>query len=133
MYIGYTILFIGIIIGLWILAGRFEWKPTPSIVRIIRDSCPREEKQPEASVTLNIEALEFNHEDMEKEIYVIRKSRRSMIDGAEMNVRIETSEDIFGEEEIEKTKLRLEKRFPGLTVNFTRKEQGEKDAVLCND
>ncbi|RNC28864.1 MAG: hypothetical protein AWM53_01051 [Candidatus Dichloromethanomonas elyunquensis] len=48
-----------------------------------------------------------------------------------MNVKIEADESI--EEENEKMKQRLEKRFPGLIVSYNTHGQEEKNAVLHTD
>lgn len=81
-------------------------------------------------MVLNIEAREFITEDMEKEIYIVRKSRNQKSSNMVMNVGIQVETD-QPDEEIERAKQRLEKRFPGLTVSLVSQAQEDNDAVLC--
>jgi len=128
-----SLIIIGIIIGLWILAGKYEWKVPARISENMPKAIPRKQENCIIeTVELDIEAREFIHEDMEKEIYIIRKSRKKLTP-VQMNVRIEAAEGLWIETEREKTKRILEKRFPGLTVNYTLKEQEEKDAFSYAD
>lgn len=82
------------------------------------------------AVVVNIEAREFITDNMEKEIYIVRKSRKNKSNHLLMNVGIQIDDETSDSVEIERAKLRLEKRFPGLTVNFTIQEQEDKHAVL---
>ncbi len=129
----YIILMI-LIISLWILVGRYEWRLPSFWVRKISVLSGWQEKDvARQAFILNFEAREFASEDIEKEVYIIRKSRSGNGQCIIMNVGVKAPEHIFSEEEREKAKLRLERRFPGLTVNFTKEELEKKDAVLCSD
>jgi len=83
-------------------------------------------------VTLNIEAWEFIYTEIEKEVYMIRKSKKTKIDSIEMNVCVSAANGIK-ETEKEKTKMRMENRFSGLTVNFCKEEKEEENAFLYCD
>lgn len=135
MSVGYYLIIIGAIIILWGIAGCYEWNLPYSLAKkVIGLGYLREEQDIREAFILNFEAREFPSDDIEKEIYIIRKSRRGKTSGSiVMNVGVEPPEHIFDEKEREKAKLRLERRFPGLTVNFTKKEQEENDAGLCSD
>ena len=123
MYSWDYILLIGIVCGVWVIAGRYEWQIPPSLVRIISNLRPTEEEVAiPALLSLKIEAMELKHEDIEKEIYILRKSRRGSVGEIVMNVEIDVSQEDFVAEDQEKTKLRLESRFSGLTVNYTKKK-----------
>ncbi|UWG97169.1 hypothetical protein LPY66_20255 [Dehalobacter sp. DCM] len=71
-----------------------------------------------ATSRVMVTSLVFDFEDMEKEIYMIRKTT-GRTTGIVMNIE---SSDIFEPRVRGDVKVRLEKRFPGLTVNFVRRE-----------
>lgn len=120
------------IIGVWILAGRYEWQiPAKLTNKIISWKRPKEDWDSLQALVLNIEARVFITDNMEKEIYIVRKSRKHKNDHMQMNVGIQVATDPPNQEEIERAKQRLEKRFPGLTVNL--KVQEVNNAVLCSD
>ncbi len=120
------------VIGLWIFAGRYEWQIPKNIAdKILSWKSPRKDWEKLGILVLNIEAQEFITDNMEKEIYIVRKSRKHKNDHMLMNVGIEVAEDPPNREEIERAKQRLEKRFPGLTVSL--KLQEDNNAVLCSD
>ena len=120
------------IIGVWILAGRFEWQiPINLANKIISWKHPKKDCEILEAMVLNIEAREFITDNMEKEIYIVRKSRKNKTDHVQMNVGILVSHDPPDNKEIERAKQRLEKRFPGLTVSL--KVQEDNNAVLCSD
>lgn len=120
------------IVIVWNLAGRYEWQiPTYLSEKITYLSEKktswkylRETAEAVETVVLNIEAREFITDDMEKEIYIVRRSRKPNKDRLLMNVEIQPDEDLIGSNEIVKAKLRLEKRFPGLTINVTQQDTG---------
>lgn len=112
------------IIGLWIIAGRYEWQiPAHLANKIIRWMGTKKEQEMLDAIVVNIEAREFITESMEKEIYIVRKSRKHKTDHLLMNVDVQIGQKKSDTEEIARAKLRLEKRFPGLTVNFAVQEQ----------
>lgn len=124
------ILFVLIII-FWVLTGNLEWQLPSGLARSISAwSRSRQEKELRASFILNFDAREFASEDVEKEVYIIRKSRGGTSPGSiVMNIAVQNPHHGLSEEDREKAKARLERRFPGLTVNFTEKEQEGKDAI----
>lgn len=130
MSVWYYFIFTGAILILWLIAGRVEWHlPLGLAQKISNLTRLREEQEAREAFILNFEAREFAPDDIEKEVYIIRKSRNGNQEHIVMNVGVQTPEHIFGPEEKEKAKQRLERRFPGLTVNFTKKEQQGGDAV----
>lgn len=103
-----TVLITGAIIIVWILAGSAEWRLPSNIEhKVIRLG-----GQMDDHTALTVLAREFDFEDIEKEIYIIRKSAKSG-EGLVMNIDMTDNE---------RTKERLEKRFPGLTVNFMKRK-----------
>jgi hypothetical protein len=128
------IILLMLIISLWVLVERYEWKLPSCWAGKIGVLGGRQEKEvARQAFIINFEAREFASEDIEKEVYIIRKSRSENGQCIIMNVGVKAPEPIFSEEEREKAKLRLERRFPGLTVNFTQEEKEKKDVVLCSD
>ncbi|NLI91061.1 MAG: hypothetical protein GX434_02305 [Peptococcaceae bacterium] len=133
MHIAVYLLFWGMILGLWIFAGKFEWIiPDYLAVGIRGMSSKKHENLFQDALVLNFETREFIQDDIEKEIYVIRRSTGKKNQPIVMNVKIHGTENFLEKDEKEKAKQRLEKRFPGLVVNYTNGE-GEKDAVLYTD
>ena len=114
-----------VIVVAWNLTGKYEW-PIPDYLRkkIISWKYGGEEAVPVDTLVLNIEAREFITDDMEKEIYIVRKSRKVNNDCLLMNVEVHSSKEEIGSTDIDKAKLRLEKRFPGLTINITQQDTG---------
>ncbi len=114
------------IMGVWILAGRYEWQiPNNLANKIITSKRLKKDCDILEAMVLNIEAREFITENMEKEIYIVRKSRKNRADYVQMNVGIHMSQDPPDNKEIERAKQRLEKRFPGLTVSLKVQEDNE--------
>lgn len=112
--------------GVWILAGRYEWQiPNNLANKIITSKRLKKDCDILEAMVLNIEAREFITENMEKEIYIVRKSRKNRADYVQMNVGIHMSQDPPDNKEIERAKQRLEKRFPGLTVSLKVQEDNE--------
>lgn len=127
---GWIILLLGLIIVCWVIAGHREWHlPAGLAAKISALGRSREDEEYRKAFVLNFEAREFASEDIEREVYIIRKSRNQTSGNIVMNVAVQAPDHRFSEAEREKAKARLERRFPGLTVNFTRKEQEGKDAV----
>ena len=123
------------IIFIWLIAGKYEWTPPSPLIKKIEDLRKRTETDCVETITLAIEAREFSFDDIEKEIYITRKSRKPQLIDVRMQVNIADtlSRSCLGEEEKQRTKQRLEKRFPGLTVDFCDEKQVEKHAVLCDE
>ncbi|KUO61993.1 MAG: hypothetical protein APF84_05025 [Gracilibacter sp. BRH_c7a] len=122
------------IIGGWIIAGRYEYQiPISLSNRIVSWKLLERNREALDALVVNIEAREFITENMEKEIYIVRKSRKPRDEHMLMNVGIQIEQNPPDNEEIEKAKQRLEKRFPGLTVNFSSQGQEDNNAVLCSD
>lgn len=116
------------IIGVWILAGRYEWQIPVNLTNIIISwKRPKEDWETLEALVLNIEAREFVTDNMEKEIYIVRKSRKYKTDYVQMNVGLQVSQKLPDNEELERAKQRLEKRFPGLTISFTSQELEDKE------
>lgn len=122
----------GLVVIFWIIAGRVEWKIPISLEKRIRGLIrPQAQAITESVLLLNFEAREFKYDDLEKEIYIVRKSRKQAAQNIVMNLRPNFREMLTEDEE--RTKSRLEKRFPGLIVHYTHKAEGEKHAVLYSD
>ncbi len=137
MSIGVYIFFSVVVLSLWFIAGHYELRLSTSTTQKIKNMYRRrgdKEVQNEATipVTLNIEAWEFIYTEIEKEVYMIRKSKKTKIDSIEMNVCVSAANGIK-ETEKEKTKMRMENRFSGLTVNFCKEEKEEENAFLYCD
>lgn len=129
----YYLLFCSVIIALWLIAGKYEWRLPLTVRHTLSNLTATNKEAVPAFLTLNIEAVEFDHGDVEKEIYIVRKSRRSNSQDIPMDVGINISEESLTEGEKDRIKMRLEKRFPGLTVSFAQREEEEEDALLCID
>lgn len=121
------------VIVLWILAGRYEWRVPDSLCRRIQAYLCRQNKEVRESLELIIEAREFISADLEKEIYIVKKARSRRTDNVIMTVDISAETNISGQTDFARTKQRLEKRFPGLTINFTWEDEGNTHAVSCVD
>ncbi len=112
-----------LIVLVCIFVGKFEWQVTSILKKKIQSlSVPMAVEAMGNETILSIEALEFNFDDIEKEIYIIRKSRKSMDQHIVMNIKLNTDIEIDINER-EKTKVRLEKRFPGLLVNYIQQNR----------
>lgn len=120
-----TVLITGMIIIVWIIAGRFEWRTPSEVEQKILDW--RGQLNNHNIVT--IAAIEFDFEDIEKEFYLIRKSAKPgeelvmyilSLNVGEKDTRYNA--DYMTDNEKTRAKERLEKRFPGLTVKFYEKE-----------
>lgn len=115
---------------LWTVVGKLEWQVPSFLGRKIQNlSGPEAVEAIGDDLILSIEAREFTFDDIEKEIYIIRKSRKLVNQHIVMNVKLDTELDLDANER-EKTKVRLEKRFPGLLVHYTQRKQknsGDKD------
>lgn len=104
---------------LWLTAGSREYKPPQALVSVIGKLRQKIMDTNSAPVmTLNIEAREFCHDDIEKEIYIIRKSRNQNPADVHFNVMIQTRAETMDQQERDKTVRRLENRFPGINVQF---------------
>lgn len=120
----YWIIIVLSIVFLWFYVGKYEWQIPAFLTKRIQRfrqkvSLENEDNCEAEAVILNIEAREFNHSDIEKEIYIIRKSRRTLETDIVMNVNLNTEKTESLEQARERSKHILEKRFPGLTVNYT--------------
>lgn len=126
----YYIVLLIVIILLWVVTGRFEWHlPTCLAQKIDRVRQIGIEKEAREAFILNFETKEFGSNDIEKEVYIIRKSRKGINTGIILNVGVKNTDHLFDEIEREKAKLRLERRFPGLTVNFTKAESKNSEQL----
>jgi len=128
---GYFVLS-GLVLIFWIIAGRIEWKIPLSLEKRIRCLIkPEAQAIPESVLLLNFEAREFKYDDLEKEIYIVRKTRKQAAQNIVINLRSNFREVLTEDEE--RTRSRLEKRFPGLIIHYTHEAEGEKHAVLYSD
>lgn len=127
-----TILYASIIV-LWFLVGRYEWRVPFALRRGIIAFLRKREKEAVESLVLKIEAREFITADLEKEIYIVKKARSGSTDNIVMNVGIPKEIDVPVQTEYARTKQRLERRFPGLTINFAWEEKEKAHAVSCID
>lgn len=129
-----SLIMLGIIFSLWFIAGKYEWQIPVFLAQHIQvPSLGREENCEAEAVMLNIEAREFIHEDIEKEIYIIKKSKKNQNLEIVMNINFKTEENKRIEQEKAKSKHILEKRFPGLTVKYSEEEQVGNNAFLYPD
>ena len=125
MTVFYLFLLACVIVIAWNLTGKYEWQlPVYLRERIASWKNDRKQAVPADTLVLNIEAREFMTDEMEKEIYIVRKSRNQNSDSLLMNVKVRSGIGGIGSTDIDKAKLRLEKRFPGLTINVTRQDMG---------
>lgn len=122
----------GLVLIFWIIAGRAEWRIPLSVEKRIRCLIrPQAQAVTESVLLLNFEAREFEYDDLEKEIYIVRKSRKPSSQNIVMNVRLNYQEEMT--EDRERIKNRLERRFPGLIIHYTHEAEEEEYAVLCSD
>ncbi|MEI5986573.1 hypothetical protein [Dehalobacter restrictus] len=122
MMLIYGVLAVGLII-LWLWAGQYEWELPDALserIEAFRTNNTRQVKTITDNAVLAIEAKEFDHEDIEKEIYMVRKTRNRQ-EGIIVSIDLSQENANLPKDEQEKTKTRLERRFPGLTVQYTQK------------
>lgn len=128
----FNLLFALIILGVWLLSARFEWQTPPSVATLLQKISRRcSRRQERTELVLRIESGQCNPGDLEKEIYIIRKSYKHSGGAIVLNIKVEDFNNL--NREIPKIKSRLEKRFPGMTLNFVGKGKGEWDAFQCFD
>ncbi|WP_368293382.1 hypothetical protein [Dehalobacter sp. TBBPA1] len=122
MMLIYGVLAVGLII-LWLWAGQYEWELPDALserIGAFRTNNTRQVKTITDNAVLAIEAKEFDHEDIEKEIYMVRKTRNRK-EGIIVSIDLSQENANLPKDEQERTKTRLERRFPGLTVQYTQK------------
>ncbi|QHA01717.1 hypothetical protein [Dehalobacter restrictus] len=122
MMLIYGVLAVGLII-LWLWAGQYEWELPDALsewIEAFRTNNTRQVKTITNNAVLAIEAREFDHEDIEKEIYMVRKTRNRQ-EGIIVRIDLSQENANLPKDEQERTKARLERRFPGLTVQYTQK------------
>lgn len=122
MMLIYGVLAVGLII-LWLWAGQYEWELPDALserIEAFRTNNTRQVKTITDNAVLAIEAKEFDHEDIEKEIYMVRKTRNRQ-EGIIVSIDLSQENANLPKDEQERTKTRLERRFPGLTVQYTQK------------
>ncbi|HHV64861.1 MAG TPA: hypothetical protein GXX46_07305 [Peptococcaceae bacterium] len=116
---GYLLL-LGLILFFWVLAKHWEWRLPSGLAAKINNFIRRlEEEKARTAFIVNFEAREFQVDDLEKEVYIIRKSSKEAGAGLIMNVGVRLTKPNICKSELEKAKARLERRFPGLTINFS--------------
>lgn len=119
MNIYYGILLSGAIIFLWVIVGGYEWKlPWKIRMKVHGLICQTQDKEKNEALFCLIPAKKIANEDTEKEIYIIKKARKPKGCSIIMNVIINKEERELKEKDKERIKVRLEKRFPGITVHF---------------
>jgi hypothetical protein len=122
MMLIYGVLAVGLII-LWLWAGQYEWELPDALSKRIEAFATNKSRQVKTiteNAILVIEAREFDHEDIEKEIYMVRKTRNSQ-EGIIVSIELSQENANLSKDEQDKTKTRLERRFRGLTVQYTQK------------
>ncbi|NBJ16680.1 MAG: hypothetical protein FNP40_14185 [Dehalobacter sp. 4CP] len=122
MMLIYGVLAVGLII-LWLWAGQYEWELPDALserIEAFGTNNTRQVKTITDNAVLAIEAREFDHEDIEKEIYMVRKTRNRQ-EGIIVRIDLSQENANLPKDEQERTKTRLERRFPGLTVQYTQK------------
>ncbi|RNC28865.1 MAG: hypothetical protein AWM53_01052 [Candidatus Dichloromethanomonas elyunquensis] len=74
------LIFWGMILGLWLIAGKFEWIIPNCMQRNIwRIKQDHEDHLLKDAIVLNIEAGQFIQGDIEREIYLLRKSKKKQL------------------------------------------------------
>jgi len=121
-----------IISVIWYFAGRWEWRLSDRLTKRIYLLSRVIAEEPAVPVSLKIEAWKYGTENIEKDVYMVRKSGKGS-NSIVMNIDLSEADGIDDAEK-EKVRSRLEKRFPGLTVNFFEGfDQGGQNAVLYTD
>ncbi|AFV03885.1 hypothetical protein UNSWDHB_1285 [Dehalobacter sp. UNSWDHB] len=122
MMLIYGVLAVGLII-LWLWVGQYEWELPDALserIEAFGTNNTRQVKTITDNAVLAIEAREFDYEDIEKEIYMVRKTRNRQ-EGIIVSIDLSQENANLPKDEQERTKTRLERRFPGLTVQYTQK------------
>lgn len=123
----------GLILILWVIAGRIEWCLPVFLENKIRGLIkPQVPEITEVMLLTNFEFKELQYDDLEKEIYIVRKSSRQAAQNIVVNVK-PNFRKILTEDDKERTKSRLERRFPGLIINYTKDAEEEKHVLLYPD
>lgn len=132
MNVAVYLIFWGIILVLWVITEKYEWIiPAFLAEKVQRLPGVKMQRFSQDAVVVDIAATEFMQDDMEKKIYIIRKSKKKIYRPVVMNVKMDPAEN--WQTDLEKTKQRLEKRFPGLVVNYCPEGGAENNAFLYRD
>jgi len=132
VFFGYICLLV-LILLVWYLSGKAEWEPPARLLAKLAAIQAGQKTGTYSAEIMEIPIAEFDCHDLEKEIYLRKKYSRRSQDGWVLDLHIRLSEQTFDAEERIKIKRRLEKRFPGLTVNFLPGEQERKHASVCGN
>jgi len=134
MGLGFYLLIFLAALGLWLFCGRREWAVPSCLVQkinyfreFLKDT---ETEESIAAFVLQIEANSLIHDELEKEIYMVRKARTDS--PGDFPIRVEIHIPGSNQQMEEQTKRRLEKRFSGVTVNFRNETKEKGNAVLCH-
>ncbi|NLP43562.1 MAG: hypothetical protein GX351_02935 [Peptococcaceae bacterium] len=130
MFFSYICLLVFIIL-FWQLSDKLEWQPPAWLLsKLTAIRANREVGKCKVEI-MEIQIAEFNHCHLEKEIYLLKKDNRYQKAGLALNLNIQLIDKTLNAEEKSRIKSRLEKRFPGLIVNFLPREQEREHASVC--